>query len=61
MHIGDLFIRCVIGMTEMKKKMERRVWEELPEIHRLAVILVICVITGSNDYATHFNMNWWMK
>mgnify|MGYP003330334902 CR=1 FL=1 len=33
-------------MTEMTKKMESRTWEELPEVYRLAVILVICVIGG---------------
>ena len=45
--ICDLFKSCVTGMTEMTKKMESRTWEELPEVYRLAVILVICVIGGS--------------
>ena len=34
----------VTGMTEMTKKMESRTWEELSEVYRSVVILVICVI-----------------
>jgi len=34
----------VTGMTEMTKEMESRTWEELTEVYRSVVILVICVI-----------------
>ena len=34
----------------MTKKMESRPREELPEVYRLAVILVICVIGGLVGY-----------
>ena len=34
----------VTGTTEMTKKMESRTCEELSEVYRLAVILVICVM-----------------
>ena len=37
------------GMTEMTKKIESRTLEELAEVYRLAVILVICVIFKAND------------
>ena len=39
----------VTRMTEMTKKMESRTLEVLPEVYRLAVILVICVIFKASD------------
>jgi hypothetical protein len=39
----------VTGMTEMTKKLESRTLEELAEVYRLAVILVICVTFKAND------------
>ena len=42
-------------MTEMTKKMESRTWEELPEVYRLAVILVICVIGAVDEKYHHYH------
>ena len=53
----DGYVTGMTGMTEMTKKMESRTCEGLPEVYRLAVILVICVIGGSNYYANSFRMN----
>ena len=42
-------------MTEMTNEMESRTWEELPEVYRLAVILVICVMGEVNDKFHHYH------
>jgi hypothetical protein len=44
------------GMTEMTKKMKSRTREELPEVYRLAVILVICVIFKADDISQLANL-----
>ena len=36
-------------MTEMTKKVKSPTWEQLPEVYRLTVILVICVIGGEAE------------
>ena len=42
----------VTGMTEMTKEMESRTWEELAEVYRSVVILVICVIGRGRVFTT---------
>jgi len=36
----------VTGMTEITKEMESRMFGQMAEVYRLAVILVICVMGG---------------
>ena len=45
----------------MTKEMESRTCEGLPEVYRLAVILVICVIGGVNDKSHHYHHHFRIK